>query len=440
MEGPHNGLGSPTTAQSSAQPSYPPATSNLRRPWHPKFTLYRMMIFLSTITFGLAKAIETYRNEVVVPITLEWCFGVIISLLIYALGECENSPSRKTAWFFEKDYARYMWSLLELCDINTPSYSTAEIDDIPLIKTHHPPLTGYRLLVSIATLTFGIVKSICVYLGQSPAANTLDWLFGVAISLSLYWLGLYVRCPHRPLPKLFEVDYSDYPLIRILCGLAIHPTRILLCIGWTGIWFKGLHAIWVEENPKKNSDVDKDSIMYTVFPLVFKITWSLGAIIAVGLGTSFVLKFTKSTANAVRDCMPYMEFEGPLLSRPRYSFSSILRANRSPILGRIGKACKKFLLIGGYLLVHVFGSTLCIGWSTTWALALVQLYQHMTTMSESLAKTVFTWLFAGVWTCGAAGSIIMGLIGFFKVLSSLVKMLRSFDDEHSWKIPIDDFL
>ena len=46
-----------------------------------------------------------------------------------------------------------------------------------------PLLTGYRLLITVFTLSFGLSKAIMTYNGQSAAPNTLDWLFGVPISL-----------------------------------------------------------------------------------------------------------------------------------------------------------------------------------------------------------------------------------------------------------------
>lgn len=46
--------------------------------WHPKLSIYRLLVLLSTIGFGTAKAILTYRGETLAPITLEWLFTVVI--------------------------------------------------------------------------------------------------------------------------------------------------------------------------------------------------------------------------------------------------------------------------------------------------------------------------------------------------------------------------
>jgi hypothetical protein len=46
-----------------------------------------------------------------------------------------------------------------------------------------PLITGYRLLVSLITVTFGMSKAVLSYQGQSAAPTTLDWVFGVVITL-----------------------------------------------------------------------------------------------------------------------------------------------------------------------------------------------------------------------------------------------------------------
>ncbi|KAH6907450.1 hypothetical protein BKA70DRAFT_1044551, partial [Coprinopsis sp. MPI-PUGE-AT-0042] len=71
----------------------------------------------------------------------------------------------------------------------------------------HPPLTGYRLLVTSLTVTFGALKAELTYLGRSTEAGTLEWTFGTIITVFLYCLGLYEASSTRVMPWLFERDY-----------------------------------------------------------------------------------------------------------------------------------------------------------------------------------------------------------------------------------------
>ena len=48
--------------------------------WHPKLTGYRLIVIVLTVGFTLSKAILSYQNKLIAPITLEWVFGVVISL------------------------------------------------------------------------------------------------------------------------------------------------------------------------------------------------------------------------------------------------------------------------------------------------------------------------------------------------------------------------
>lgn len=63
-------------------PDPPHATAGgSSEPWHPKLTVHRALIISLTTGFGLAKAILSYRGKSVAPTTIEWVFGVVVTLL-----------------------------------------------------------------------------------------------------------------------------------------------------------------------------------------------------------------------------------------------------------------------------------------------------------------------------------------------------------------------
>ena len=49
--------------------------------WHPKLTLYRLLIILSTVGLAIAKTATSYLNLTFASITLEWILGVVVFLL-----------------------------------------------------------------------------------------------------------------------------------------------------------------------------------------------------------------------------------------------------------------------------------------------------------------------------------------------------------------------
>ena len=48
--------------------------------WHPKLTLYRLLVIFSTIGLGAAKAVTSFLNLTYASITLEWILGVVVFL------------------------------------------------------------------------------------------------------------------------------------------------------------------------------------------------------------------------------------------------------------------------------------------------------------------------------------------------------------------------
>ncbi|KAF8260542.1 hypothetical protein EI94DRAFT_1748173 [Lactarius quietus] len=69
-------------------------------------------------------------------------------------------------------------------------------------------LTGYRLLFIATVFSFGTVKGILTYMGQSIAPNTLDWVSGTLLAVVLYWIGLYEERDSYKWRWFFKVDLS----------------------------------------------------------------------------------------------------------------------------------------------------------------------------------------------------------------------------------------
>ncbi|KDQ57200.1 hypothetical protein JAAARDRAFT_114139, partial [Jaapia argillacea MUCL 33604] len=50
---------------------------------------------------------------------------------------------------------------------------------VSLMERNRPFISGFRLLVTVTTIVFGLAKAALSYQGFSTIPNTFDWLFGV---------------------------------------------------------------------------------------------------------------------------------------------------------------------------------------------------------------------------------------------------------------------
>ena len=62
-----------------------PELSHLNSRWHPKITVYRLLIISTTISLGSAKAAATFHGKSYVSITIEWVAGVAVFCLLSSL-------------------------------------------------------------------------------------------------------------------------------------------------------------------------------------------------------------------------------------------------------------------------------------------------------------------------------------------------------------------
>ena len=62
----------------------PPAVevSNSDSRWHPKVTVYRLLVISTTISLGSAKAVATFYGKLYVSTTIEWIAGVVVFTLL----------------------------------------------------------------------------------------------------------------------------------------------------------------------------------------------------------------------------------------------------------------------------------------------------------------------------------------------------------------------
>ncbi|KAF8972518.1 hypothetical protein BDZ97DRAFT_1781409 [Flammula alnicola] len=201
--------------------------------WHPRLTPYRLMILLTTICIGTAKAVATQRGSMDVPITLDWVSGVVVFLVFFLTGPYESRKDipRYLAWMFELDCMDAIWWLLDAAlSIPRPRYMTEE-RPTEAIETDSTIFTTYRLLTSATVTLFGMTKAGLSYWGLSTGANWVDWLLGVVATSILYILGLYENNSLGKWASFFMTDRSQ----MVYAGRKIGAYTLFVGLVWAGL-------------------------------------------------------------------------------------------------------------------------------------------------------------------------------------------------------------
>jgi len=101
----------------------------------------------------------------------------------HLLGAYEEANNRYLTWLFNVDYMEYFWASLEkLTGFRRPYYISDEIDARHQAAGIHPPLTGYRIIVTVLVVSVGMTKSALMYGQESLEATTVECVFGVGIA------------------------------------------------------------------------------------------------------------------------------------------------------------------------------------------------------------------------------------------------------------------
>jgi len=186
-----------TITRPSSRPSSRVSFARSNLSWHPKSTLYRLLAIFSTVGSAAAKTATTGLNflcfhhsrvdsgsggilivsfgDSVVYINLRW-------VSFYLLGAYEETNNRYFTWFFNFDCMEFLWVFLEnFTGFSRLYYISDEIDARHQAVGIHPPLRGYRILVTIVVASVGMTKCGLLYGQQPREATIVECVFGVGI-------------------------------------------------------------------------------------------------------------------------------------------------------------------------------------------------------------------------------------------------------------------
>ncbi|KAF9472298.1 hypothetical protein BDN70DRAFT_938293 [Pholiota conissans] len=200
--------------------------------WHPKITIYRLLVLSLGIVLGTVKACITYNGEAVMSTTMEWISGVVVSLR-YAGATWAKILLLQHLFFSLMIVLKSCGDSLRCASIPKPKYRSDERIHM-LSSSQRPPVTIYRILVSATVTVLGLAKLTCAYMGMSTAASAVDWVFAVLVSTSLYLLGLYENNASGSLAFIFRTDHSELvgSILLTTLSLIAYGTGIAACTSW----------------------------------------------------------------------------------------------------------------------------------------------------------------------------------------------------------------
>ncbi|TFK31736.1 hypothetical protein BDQ12DRAFT_92571 [Crucibulum laeve] len=431
--------------------------------WHPKLTPYRLCVVSLTISLGTAKAIATYRKESVAPITVEWFSGVVVFLALYLCGIYEYEINRETSWFFDLDCMNFIWRTLRRYSLQAPNYRTDERSVERLIKPPHPPVTGYRMLVTFTAICFGMVKSSLSYRGLSTAPTTIEWIFGVVVTLGLYWFGLYEVSSTEVLPSMFEVDCS-----RSLFegGVAVifmtsHILALIITIGWTYIIYSALVGLWSHGliSPKEPGppSTEYERFFELAFTLMLSSICACAVMEGIAVSCGVLWCMGKTVAPLVAEAMEKlkaiigfqdrdsgMDMHASLLSVVPEVQEVIIRGP-SPALRLIYDGFKYslssppelhvltslpvvfVLLILGYIIGHTLAFFITIGWTLLCVFGIIQtrkFFSEPSLATQGMFTMICIWVFGMLLPVPAISvATVIGAFGSLAVLWSFFSPL-----------------
>ncbi|KAF8148664.1 hypothetical protein B0H34DRAFT_811867 [Crassisporium funariophilum] len=222
-------------------PEWGTLSTTTGRAWHPKLTIYRILVITSTLGLAVAKSATSFLKLTSASITIEWILGVVFFLLLNLIGSYEEQrpPGPVMTWFFHVDHMAYVWAIFRyFTGSPTLSYLTEEHNVSMMLTLRHPPITGYRILVTVSVALFGFTKAALSYGKPDLEFKIVECVFGVWVVTGLYWVGLYESSSTKAFPKLFHIDYTA-ECIRVLANaltvvlILLHLIALFLASGFT---------------------------------------------------------------------------------------------------------------------------------------------------------------------------------------------------------------
>ncbi|RXW15815.1 hypothetical protein EST38_g10038 [Candolleomyces aberdarensis] len=391
-------------------------------------TAYRLTFVAVTIGLGTAKAIKA--SDSAVSVTIEWVSGVVILLLAFFLSQYEIKDTAKPYWFFKADMMDGVRTLFRPFGIKIPQYETEERTLDLLIKPKHPPVTGYRIIVTAAAILFGMTKAMLSYRGEQTGPMTVEWAYGIVVTVILYWLGLYETSSSEVMPWLFTTNYwSQVATGSVAIGYIVIHLIGLAGIGlWTSMWGYGVVA--VIKSGWGPSPTTPDSPPTTSFDLffqhVFMLMWLVVAIgMGIGGGVFVGCRILVSLAGVVKPLLlkgirsvwqPLRHLLARVLpidldAGVDDDDATLTLENPSPGL----QWCFTILMTIGiailYVLAHGVAFIIAFGWTSLWFYGLKTLWSQKMGSWFMLSFTLF-------WSAGASIAVVIGLAGTLAVVAS----------------------
>ncbi|KAH6889596.1 hypothetical protein BKA70DRAFT_1329308 [Coprinopsis sp. MPI-PUGE-AT-0042] len=410
-------------------PPWPESSNLVTSSWHPKLTGARLLVIFATIGLGTAKAVTAYRGDTIAPVTIEWVMTIVLFIIFLIFNNVESREDARPRWLFKLDTMNLVWRFLRRISIRPPRYQTEEVDTRLLLKPKHPPITGYRFLVTLCVVGVGSLKAALSFKGKSTEPTTIEWVFGVVITVVFYCLGLYEASTTRVLPLLFEEDYGKQLLSisRLLFLVLMHFLGLAFTSRYNYLWALGARDVWSgnpEKDPGQPTSTPIDKLLTNV---LLPMLWLSLAIIwlPIGVGGPLYLVYSLGTllapiAGKAGDCIPCIwswprrEADDPneRTGLVEWIWKSLPSSNISLQASTgLRNVLLNLLISIIYVVSHVVAFLFAGGWIGLWGFGVYEPWKTFDDMSWFMKVA-----FATLWVVPAGFAIIIGLGAMLLVL------------------------
>ncbi|KIM49829.1 hypothetical protein M413DRAFT_116606 [Hebeloma cylindrosporum] len=405
----------------------PTRVSNPHSRWHPRITVYRLLVVSTTISLGSAKAVATFYGKSYVSTTIEWVAGVAVFSLLFMLGWFEESPLEypKLAWMFDCDLVHFFLGLFK----KDPKY-TSEGRQLH-IRRHdgpHPLITSYRLIVSCSVFTFGMVKAYLSYAGLVGAANVLDWTFGILVTSTLYVLGLYENNPANMMPYFFErhFDKEFYSGRSFFFSIALYLIGLAFTVTFSSVSLKFLmriHSGVYEDIKPEGASMSFTDFHDRSMMFLGECIWLLPL-----AGIGYSLYFIREIVSAFGRLTPFRKLARLLRHAFLWIPKTISRQFNTPTWAEaVLEPVHKFFRFVRCFIAHIlFFMVATVVWANVAVICLGFPFRTLSDPGNKDPGLVWIYLFRFCMIFLMPGSVLCGLAACIGIIFSIRQVLRPF--------------
>lgn len=113
---------------------------------------------------------------------------------VFFLSYYDGDDNAEPKWLFGTDLMDSIRATTMNFGLSIPFYDNTELSGMLFVNERHPPITGHRLLVSLAAFGLGTAKAIlCMNADRPTAPKAVEWVYAAIVSVMYVEVTLLYR-------------------------------------------------------------------------------------------------------------------------------------------------------------------------------------------------------------------------------------------------------